>query len=896
MREWLARLWDWLRRRRLDRELTEELAFHRSRLERDAAAGGAPDPSAAREAARRLGNLTQAREEARDRWSWPWLEHLLRDCRFAARGLRRSPGFAATVIVTLGLGIGANAAMFGVVDRLMFRPYRYLRDPSAVHRVYLQFDDRNRTVTEGDGLEYARYLDLVRWTTTFSRLSGFAERTLAVGVGDDARERRVAAVSASFFDFFDAPPALGRYFGAAEDVTPRGAAVIVLGYEFWQRQYGGANVIGRTLRVQNLSCVIVGVASRGFVGVASGEAPALYLPITTVAAASPNQRAQITYYTKYNWGWMSVMARRKPGVTPAQASADLSQAYARSWAAERDLSSKLAPVAVAKPRAIAGPMKLAAGPDAGLESKTLLWVTGVAAIVLLIACANVTNLMLARVVERRRETAVRLALGVSRGRLLSQGLIESGLLALVGSIVGVAIAQWGAAALRGLFVPDGSLDVVTDRRTLVVAAGIAFLASIVTGLGPALVAGREDLTLRLKSGGQDGADSRPRLRAALLVVQAALSVTLLVGAALFTQSLGHVRRLRLGYDSEQVLLVEPNLRGVTLGDSEQVALGRRLVAAARGLPGVEHAAWVSSVPFWSTSVTSFFVTGIDSTRKLGRFTYQSASADYFPTMGTRVVRGRPFTGLDHAGTPRVVVVSEAMAGVLWPGRDPIGQCIRLQADTMPCTTVIGVAENAVQNSLTDDQRFHYYLPLDQFEPKEGFALLARFRTDAAASAESMRRALQRLMPGEGYITTKPLAEVVDQQRRSWQVGATMFLAFGALALVVAAVGLYGVIGYHVAQRMHELGIRTALGAGALDLVRLVVGQGLAVAILGVAAGSLAALAAARWIQPLLFAQSATDPATYGMVAGLLVAVALLACAVPAVRATRADPNTALRSD
>jgi predicted permease len=839
------------------------------------------------------------REESRDRWSWPWLDHLLKDLRFALRGLQRAPAFTVTVVATLGLGIGANAAMFGVIDRLMFRPYPYLRDPGSVHRVYLRFEDRRRTVTVGDGLEYTRYLDLARWTTSFARFAGFADRQLAVGVGDDARERPVAAVNASFFDFFEVKPALGRFFGEADDVTPRGAAVVVLGYDFWQSRYGGANVIGRTLQVANLGCVIVGVAPRGFVGVSEGEAPAAFVPITTMAAASPNQRdgkSGYTYYTRYNWGWMAVMARRKPGVSRAEASADLSQAYAKSWTAERDLSGGLAPVSVAKPRAIAGPLKLAAGPDAGLESKTLLWVTGVAAIVLLIVCANVTNLMLARVVERRREIAVRLALGVSRRRLLGQGLLESALLAIFGSIVGVVVAEWGAAGLRRLFVPQGSIEVVTDTRTLVVAGGIALVVALVTGFGPALAAGRGDLTLRLRCGGRDGAGARSRARSTLLIVQAALSVTLLVGAALFIQSLDHVRKLRLGYDPEQVLLVEPNLRGGLLSDSEHVALGRRLLAAVQTLPGVEHAAWVSSVPFWSTSSTSFFVSGIDSVRKLGRFTYESATPDYFPTMGTRIVRGRPFTAVDRAGEPRVAVVSEAMARALWPGRDPLGQCIRFRADTMPCTTVIGVAENAIQNSLTDDQRLHYYLPIEQFESAEGFALLVRVGGGSAAAAEPVRRALQRLMPGDGYVTTKPLADLVDQQRRSWQVGATMFLAFGVLALVVAAVGLYGVIGYQVAQRMHELGIRTALGAGALDLVRLVVGQGLAVAIVGVAGGSLAALAASRWIEPLLFAQSATDPWTYAAVALVLVAVALLASAVPAARATRADPNAALRAD
>jgi putative ABC transport system permease protein len=327
-----------------------------------------------------------------------------------------------------------------------------------------------------------------------------------------------------------------------------------------------------------------------------------------------------------------------------------------------------------------------------------------------------------------------------------------------------------------------------------------------------------------------------------------------------------------------------------------VDLGRRLREAAQTTPGIESATWVSSIPFWATSGTNLYVAGIDSVRRLGRFTYQTSTPDYFKVMGTRILRGRPFTAEDRAGTPRVAVVSEAMANVLWPGKEALGQCMRVEADTMPCTTVIGIAEDAVQRDLLSDQRFRYYLPIEQFHPTGGFALLARRKGNAVHQAEVVRKALQRVMPGQTYVTVTPMQEIVDGQRRSWQVGATMFVAFGILALLVAAVGLYGVISYNVAQRMHELGVRIALGAQAADVVRLVVGQGVRFAVAGVALGLGIALFAARWIQPLLFRQPAKDPATYGVVAGLMVLVALVASVVPAWRAARADPNTALRSD
>jgi predicted permease len=362
------------------------------------------------------------------------------------------------------------------------------------------------------------------------------------------------------------------------------------------------------------------------------------------------------------------------------------------------------------------------------------------------------------------------------------------------------------------------------------------------------------------------------------------------------RSLDKVKAMRMGYDATPVILSGRNLRGLQLDDSAKARLGRTLLETAQAIPGVESATWVSSIPFWSTSSTDLYVAGIDTVRKLGRFTFQNASTDYFRTMGTRIVRGRGFTREDRGGAPRIAVVSESMAKVLWPGRDAIGQCMRVHADTMPCTTVVGIAEDIVQRDVTGGQRFHYYLPIDQYSFATGFALLLRMRGDPVAQQETVRKALQKVMPGASYVTVKSFGQIVDDQRRSWRLGATMFVAFGVLALVVAAVGLYGVIGYNVAQRMHELGVRVALGARSGDILRLVVGQGMRFAVAGVVLGSLLAYGGSRWIEPLLFRQSPRDPAVYAAVGAMLLLVALAASAVPAFRAARADPNTALRSE
>ena len=821
---------------------------------------------------------------------------LLQDLRYALRGLARSPAFTITVVLTLGLGVGANTAMFGIIDRLMFRPFPYLRDPGTVHRVYLKSTSRGIERTNSVG-QYTRYLDLRNNSTTLAQSAGFALQNMAVGSGLDAREQRVGTVSASFFDFFDARPALGRFFLPDEDKTPRGAEVVVLSYDFWQNEFGGRDVRGEKLQVWNIPCIIIGVAPKGFVGVFDARPPAAYIPITTYAGSVPDAQDRAQYFTHYNWGWMDMMVRRKPGVSVAALTTDLSQAFVRSWDAMLVQETRDTPTALAKPHAIAGALKVAAGPDPTVEARTVRWVSGIALIVLLIACSNVANLFLARALRRQRETAVRIALGVARRRLMTQWFTESLVLALIGCAAGVLIAQWGGAAIRQLFVGTGApIPVATDWRTLGISAALAIVAAVLTGTAPALVVGRAGATDALKTGARGGTYHRSGLRTSLLVVQVTLSVVLLAGAGLFVRSFANVRALRLGYDVEPVVLVTRNLRGMQVSDSQLVSLGRRLLEAAQAIPNVEHASLVSSVPFQSTSSTSLYVTGIDSVSRLGSFTYQNATPDYFATMDTRIIRGRPFTEADRAGGERVVVVSAAMANVLWPGRDAIGQCFRVGSDTVPCATVIGIAEDAAQNQLAGNDRFRYYMPMAQFRPERNNYMVARVRGDPAVVGETIRKVLQPLMPGQAYLTTRPMHEIISGQQRAWQFGATMFVAFGVLALVVAGIGLYGVIAYDVAQRMHELGVRTALGAQTGDLMRLVLGRGVQVAVIGIAAGIMIVLAASSRIQPLLFQQQARDPAVMAVVAGVLLVAAIAACIAPARRAATADPNLALRSE
>ena len=825
------------------------------------------------------------------------LESLVQDLRYALRGLRLKPGFALAVVLTLGLGIGANAAMFGIVDRLLFRPPPLMTDPGTAHRVYLFRTFRGQE-RPGGVSQYARYLDLAKWTTSFSRSAGYTARDIAIGIGDAAREMRVGVVSASFFGFFNAPPVLGRYFTESEDQPPAGEPVAVLSSAMWQVQYGGRkDAIGSKLQIGPVVYTIIGVAPPEFVGLWADRPPVAYIPITGYGASQGYApRNGRSWWTTYSWGWMNMLVRRKPGVTIAAANADITQAFAKSYNAQIEEQPESTPIALAKPHGVVASILADRGPTASSTSKVATWVAGMSVIVLLIACANVANLLLARALRRRREIALRLALGVGRARLLSQLLTESILLAVLGGVVGMIVAHWGGTLLRANLLDKSEAAAgFRDPRTLLFALAAAIIVGLLTGVAPALQARRADLTGDLKSGSREGTYSRSRMRVALLAFQGALSVLLLVGAGLFVRSMRNVHSVRLGYDVDPILLVSLNMRGMKPDSATAIGLRLRLRDAAKEVTGVENATLANGIPFWSMYGTNLYVAGIDTVNRLGQFDYSVVSPEFFSTLGTRILRGRGITVQDAGGAPGAMVVSENMGKVLWPGKDPIGQCIKVSADTMPCTYVVGIAENIKEQSLSADSSYYYYMSYQQYNPLIT-GLFVRVHGDAARFKEAVRARLQKEMPGASYVTVTPFQEIISQQTRSWQLGATMFVVFGALALVLAAVGLYSVIAYNVTQRTHELGVRVALGARAPDVVRLVVRDGIRLAGLGVAIGVAVALWAAKFVQPLLFKESPRDPAVFAAVVATLVAVAVAASWIPAQRASRVDPNEALRSD
>ncbi len=821
---------------------------------------------------------------------------LVREARYVLRTLRRSPGFSATVVLTLGLGIGANAAMLGIVDRLMFRPVACMRDPDGVHRLYWQWHDRGNTVTAEAG-PYTRYLDLRRWTSSFATLAAFADPDLPVLEGRARVERPVAAVSASFFDLFDVRPELGRVFTAAEDEVPRGADVVVLSHGFWKTAFGARDVLGESVQVGNIRGTVIGVLPASFQGVGDDDPPVAYVPITTYAASTGTDDAQ-TFFSTYRWGWVRVLARRGPGVSVDAAEEDARQALRRSWRQAEVDNRRLPALADADPRVAVSAVRPGAGPNPPLHARTALWLSGVATLVLLIACANVGNLTLMRGLGRRREAAVRRALGLGRIRVGLLPVLEGLLLALGGGLAAILIAG-GVTVAVGRFlldVPLGWSEVLVDGRTLMVLGALATLSGALVGALPLLLGHRVDLASALRSGGRGSTTDGTRLRAALLTVQTALSVVLLAGTVLFVGSLRAVRAMRMGYDPSRVLLVNRVIGGDAFEDSVQVLLRRELLHAAQALPEVEAAAWVSSKPLVSTSTTELFIDGTGSTDALGTFTYQATTPDYFRVMGTRILRGRGITGADLPDAEPVALVSQSMAARLWPGEEPLGKCFRERSETAPCRAVVGIVEDIVQRSLQQTDRFHYYVPIEQQTRTWGNGLVLKLRGDPARLAESVRAALQSTMAGDSYLTVRPLEGVVADARRSWRMGASLFTTFGFLALVLAAVGLYAAMGYDVAQRKPELGLRIALGAEGWAVVALVMGRGLRVVATGVAGGVAACLLASRRLQPLLFEQSARDGRVYAAAAAIMLLVALVATAAPAFRATRIDPARTLRAE
>jgi predicted permease len=837
--------------------------------------------------------------------SWSSFGALLADgLASAVRSIRRHPGFAAGIILTLGLGVGANAAMFGILDRLLLRPPAHVRDHERVMRVMVvrMF---GTSVGRGSGITFPDYQDFTRHSG-FTAVAGFYgpyEQT--AGRGADARRIRVSQASASFFPLLGVAPHIGRFYDATED-RMGGPPVVVLGYEYWRRELGGDEAaLGRTLPIGREDYTIVGVAPPGFTGVNLSPVD-VWLPLEI----SGGHMAGTEWRDSRGIYWLQAVARLAPGAAVEAAAAGATALHRAGRREQIDAGNYPADASIEL-----DPLIRARGPQAPASVRVARWLGAVSLSVLLIVCANVANLLLASGTRRRREVAVRLALGVSRARLVGQMVLESVVLALAGGGVALLIAVGGGRFIRVVLLPDVAFaDGALGARVVVFTMLVAGLAGVAAGLGPAIQGTRDTLAGDLAAGGR-GSTRRSRTRALLTILQASLSVVLLVGAGLFVRSVANVRALDLGLDVDRLVMaslefetalvpgsrVELNADPSAAGErNELFATAMRRVAS---LPGVESVAATDS-PFESLLANILVVPGLDSIPRLpgGGPYFQDVTHSYMATVGLRVLRGRDLAETDDAGAPGVALVSETMARTLWPDVDPIGRTFSMggtgrQPEQNPPLTVVGVVEDASRGELREDPYMVYYLPHAQRPTRllRGFYL----RTEPGRTAEVAAAAaplLRSLDPRIRFADVQPLREILDPQARSWTLGATMFTIFGVLALIVAAVGLYSVLAFDVAQRTRELGIRTALGAAKGRLLVTVLREGFALAGLGVALGLAIAVAVAPYARDLLFEVSPRDPVVLAVVAIALVATGVLASLLPALRATRVDPVVALRAD
>ena len=662
-----------------------------------------------------------------------FVESVVQDLKYAIRDLRARPAFAMAVVTTLALGIGANAAMFGIVDRLLFRPPALMKDPGTAHRVYVYETYRGKE-RAGNVSQYARYLDLARSTTSFSLAAGYTARSLALGEGIDAREMQVGVVSATFFKFFDAPPALGRYFTVDEDQPPAGQPVAVLGYGLWQSRYGARrDVIGESVRIGPTLYTIIGVTPQEFVGLWPDQPPVAYIPITSYGAAQGITRGGRTWWETYSWGWMSMIVRRKPGVSIQAANADLANAAIRSYEAQTRRADAFHPD---RPR----PSARGGGLDPRrARAERVECVEGGD-----VGRGHVAHRAAHRLCQRGQPAAGSRAAATPRdrgahgaGREPRAGCSRSfsrraWCWRALGGAAGMMIAHWGGAVLRASLLDQSeAAGGFRDR------AHAALRRRGSGGGGTAHRArarccrrGGQSSPSDLKAGTREGTYARSRARVVLLVVQGALSVVLLIGAGLFVRSLQHVRATRLGYDVDPVLLVNLNMRGEKLDSAQMVGLRSRLLEAARSVPGVEQASLQTSVPFWSSWSQSLFVDRASTRcRGSGSSTSTRCRRRTSPRWAPACCAAANLSDADVAGSPRVAVVSEQMGKVLWPGRDAVGQCMRMNSDTLPCVEVVGVAEDIKAQSLGTDSTYYYYLSATQFHPQTGglFVRIARRR-------------------------------------------------------------------------------------------------------------------------------------------------------------------------
>lgn len=811
----------------------------------------------------------------------------MRDLKYALRMLVKSPGFTSVAILSLALGIGANTAIFSLINAVLLRPLP-VTDPGTLVTVSTT-DQRNPGNLQ---LSHLNFEDLRSQNSVFSDMAAFSFNGVNYTSGTETQPVNVQVVTANYFSVLGVPMQLGRGFLPEEEAQHVSVAVVSNG--FWERNLGSdPAIIGKTLTFNRTPYTVVGVAPKAFDGTLLGGGPAAWLPVTQALAPVSD------WWNTRRGLWLFAFGRLKPGVTIDQARANLKAIFAqlertfptdnkgRSAAVVPLLEARLNPTGV--------------GPNLVLQVSSLLM--AIVGIVLLIACANIANLLLARASKRRREVAIRLALGAKRGRLIRQLLTESVLLSILGGGAGLLVAYWTLSALVGarLPLPLPMANVTIDARVLGFTIVLSILTGIIFGLAPALQASRADVVPTLKNeivpsaGGRRGVLSYVSLRQGLVIAQVALSLISLIAAGLFLRSLRHQQQIDPGFQTRGVLVTTLNLARAGYAPDRGQVFYDQLVDRAASLPGVAHAAIAAQPPLAGGLARSVFPEGADTTTR-DRVLVQvnAVGPGYFETIGIPLVRGRAFERSDTPQTPRVVVINETMAQRFWPNQDAIGKRFKFFGDA-DYTTVIGIAKDSKYNAIAETAIPFIYEAFAQ-RYSAGATLHLRTAGDASSAAGSVRQLVQQMDPAVAVFNVRTLADQVSQSLQPLEMNVVLLTIFGVLALLLASIGLYGVTNYSVAQRTREIGVRMALGADPRSVLRLVLGHGMLLVGVGVGVGLAVALLAAGVMSALVAGVNPRDPLTFGGTAIVLAFVALIANYIPAHRATRIDPLVALRTD
>jgi putative ABC transport system permease protein len=879
IRGWFTRFAGLWNRDRQDREFAEELESHLQMHIEDNLRAGMTTQEARRQALIMLGGIEPTKERYRRQRGLPMIETVLQDLRFGFRMLLKSPGFTTIAILTLALGIGANTAIFSLIDTVLLRPLLF---PDA-DRLVMVWEDASFAGFPKNTPAPANYVDWKAQTSVFEDMA--ATRQTSFNLTGDGEPEKVEArfVTANFFVLLGVQPTLGRVFAAGED-QPGQAKIVVISHSLWQSRYGGErDLVGKEIRLNDQKYTVVGVMPSGFQYL--DKEVALWVPLD---------------FTNEQWAirgghFLDVIAKMKPGVTLEQANADLQTVTGRIAHDYPNEAGRLRAFALSLREELSG--------DTRRPFMILLVAVG---FVLLIACANIGNLLLSRMASRSREVALRLALGASRWQIVRQFITESLLLSALGAGFGIALALLSFAFLKQL-IPTGmvlSTNLTINAKVLVFTLLLSFLSGVIFGIAPALQAAKTDLNESLKQGGGRGgfnAGSR-RLRTIFVVSEIALSLVLLVGASLLIKTL---YRLHSQYDllqADKILTLETVLSSSRYGEHKRrVAFYDQVLEQVKNLPGVVAAGYTTAVPLaWKGGTIGFYPEGQELLPELSYdANHRQISADCLQTLGIPLRQGRYFDEGDNAESQPVAIINETMARQYWPNGDSLGKRFNLGGPNsrIPWMTIVGIVADVRQMGLDAPVKAEMYIPYRQFSIQPWFAprdLVIRTTGEPMKLVSAVRDAVHAVDPNQPISNIQTMEDILGEESASRRVGMTLLAAFAGLALLLAALGIYGVLSQFVAQRTPEIGVRLALGAQQRDVQELVLSKGVILTLLGIGIGLLGAFVLTRLMASLLFEVSATDPLTFIGIPLLLLLVALLACYIPARRATRVDPIVALR--